>query len=122
MEGRHQLQAVQLRLHHDRRVAVRVIAEDGAAFDPAPHDIVQGAGRTFRTKCGSASKRGPRGIVGGPEHKTSKDATTYGGEEGLPEILGAGQEAPEGTRKRSQDVRSIVPRGEGGLAGGQKLW
>jgi len=45
-----------------------------------------------------------------------------GGEEGLLEILRAGQEAPEGAWERAQDVRPVVPDGEGCLACGEKPW
>jgi len=35
----------------------------GAALDSAQHDVVEGAGRRFRTKSGRASRRGPRGMA-----------------------------------------------------------
>ena len=41
------------------------------------------------------------------------------GVENLLEVLRNLQETPEGARERSQDIRPIVPGGEGGLAGGQ---
>ena len=39
-----------------------------------------------------------------------------GAEEDLLEILGAGQKAPESAREGTQDVRTVVPRGEGCFA------
>lgn len=54
-------------------------------------------------------------------HRKQRPAL-YGGEEGLLEILGAGQEAPEGAWEGAQDVGPIAPGGEGGLACGEELW
>ena len=43
---------------------VLVVAEDRPPFDSLHQDMVQGAGRRFRTKCGSAFSPGPLGMAG----------------------------------------------------------
>jgi len=52
---------------------------DGPAFDSAHHDVVQDAGRRFRTKCGRASRRGPRGIGGAYPARSSMSRDSYKG-------------------------------------------
>ncbi len=72
---RHQRPGVHAAPFRDRRlpqppdevVPVLGIAEDGPTFHPPHHDMVQGAGRTFRTQRGRASRPGWRGMGGTAE-------------------------------------------------------